>query len=236
MLLKFTIGIALGGSAQSTGAKLLQSLADPFETHREAYVRQWQRAAVKRESDFSEHTSDDGQSFIIMDPVSISALCVLGGSLGGALTSLVSTWLTQQHLDRRELLGKQIADRETLYANFISEAARALVDSLDHNLHNMGGLIPLYTLFGRIRLSSSNSVMTAGEKVITEILAGYSRPNLTAAQFQEIMASLNNHERADPLAEFSLVCREELRAMAVGGFARARKGPSPKKKTPQPSR
>ena len=57
---EFTIAIACGGSYQSTVAKLLQSLADPFETHRQAYVRQWQRAVVNPKFDFSEHSGDGG--------------------------------------------------------------------------------------------------------------------------------------------------------------------------------
>ena len=43
---QFTIAVACGGSYQSTAAKLLQSLAEPFESHRKGYVRQWQRAVV----------------------------------------------------------------------------------------------------------------------------------------------------------------------------------------------
>ncbi len=57
---EFTIAIACGGSYQSTAAKLLQSLAEPFEPHRRGYVRQWQRAVVNPKFDFSEHTSDGG--------------------------------------------------------------------------------------------------------------------------------------------------------------------------------
>ncbi|MEY3898835.1 MAG: hypothetical protein RLZZ214_4357 [Verrucomicrobiota bacterium] len=57
---EFTIAIALGGSSQSTAAKLLQSLAVPFEVHREGYVRQWQRTVVNPDDDFSEHTADGG--------------------------------------------------------------------------------------------------------------------------------------------------------------------------------
>jgi glucoamylase len=59
----FTIAIAFGKSCQSTVAKLLQSLAEPFEAHRETYVRQWQRTVVKPEYDFSEHTSDGGHTY-----------------------------------------------------------------------------------------------------------------------------------------------------------------------------
>jgi glucoamylase len=60
---EFTIGIALGGSSQSTGAKLLQSLAEPFEVQRESYVNQWQRTVVNPQFDFAEHTADGGHIY-----------------------------------------------------------------------------------------------------------------------------------------------------------------------------
>jgi glucoamylase len=57
---EFTMAVAFGRSYQSTTAKLFQSLADPFESHRRAYVRQWQRAVVNPKFDFSADTSDAG--------------------------------------------------------------------------------------------------------------------------------------------------------------------------------
>jgi glucoamylase len=60
---EFTIAIACGGSCQSTAAKLLQSLAEPFASHRQRYVRQWQRAVVDPKFDFSNDTSDDGHIY-----------------------------------------------------------------------------------------------------------------------------------------------------------------------------
>ena len=60
---EFTIAIALGGSYQSTVARLLQSLAEPFDVHREAYVRQWQRTVVNRKYGFGDHTSDGGHLY-----------------------------------------------------------------------------------------------------------------------------------------------------------------------------
>src|ERR1041384_7089720 len=57
---EFTIAIALGGSYQSTAAKLLQSLAEPFEVHRQRFVTQWQRAVINPKFDFSNDTSDGG--------------------------------------------------------------------------------------------------------------------------------------------------------------------------------
>ncbi|HUC83938.1 MAG TPA: glycoside hydrolase family 15 protein, partial [Candidatus Acidoferrales bacterium] len=60
---EFTVAIACGGSYQSTAVKLLQALSDSYETHREAYVRQWQRAVVNPEFDFSGDTGDAGHLY-----------------------------------------------------------------------------------------------------------------------------------------------------------------------------
>jgi glucoamylase len=59
----FTVAVAFGGSCQSTVTKLLQSLAEPFEVHREAYVRQWHRTLVNLKYDFSQCTSDGGHMY-----------------------------------------------------------------------------------------------------------------------------------------------------------------------------
>ena len=59
----FTIAIAFGKSSQSTVTKLLQSLAEPFEIHRDAFVRQWQRTVVKPKYDFRRHTTDGGHMY-----------------------------------------------------------------------------------------------------------------------------------------------------------------------------
>lgn len=162
-----------------------------------------------------------------MDSASISALSVVGGSVVGALTSIVSTWLTQRQHARSELLGKRLADRETLYAGFISEASRAVVDAFTHSLDRIDGLIPLYALFGRIRLSSSEAVITAAEKVMDGILAAYVHPKPTALQVQEMAFSTKGQRHLDPLAEFSRVCRAELHALSSrdGFFVRSRKKP-----------
>jgi glucoamylase len=61
--LEFTIGIALGVSFQSTGTKLLQSLATSFDLQRENYVRQWQRTVVNPKFDFKAKTSDGGHIY-----------------------------------------------------------------------------------------------------------------------------------------------------------------------------
>ena len=57
---EFTIALACGGSYQSAATKLMQSLAEPFDRHRQGYIRQWQRAVVNPEFDFNDCTGDDG--------------------------------------------------------------------------------------------------------------------------------------------------------------------------------
>ncbi len=60
---EFTIAVALGESYESAAANLLQSLTTPFDLHRDAYVSQWQRAAVDPQHDFSSDTSDSGGTY-----------------------------------------------------------------------------------------------------------------------------------------------------------------------------
>jgi len=114
-----------------------------------------------------------------LDPASISALAAIFGSLTGALASSLSTWITQRHQDRRDLLAKRIFHREQLYSDFISESARAIAEAIQHSFQHPNKLIPTYALVSRIRLSSSKEVLTSAERVIQHIINTYSEPNLT---------------------------------------------------------
>jgi hypothetical protein len=67
----------------------------------------------------------------LMSPGSITALAAIFGSLVGALGSSISTWITQRHQDRRDLLARKVFHREQLYSDFITESARVLVDALE---------------------------------------------------------------------------------------------------------
>src|SRR5215510_14145905 len=69
-----------------------------------------------------------------MDSAWISAFSAVKGSLVGAFTSFVSTYVHQQAQYRRDFLSKQFAQRENLYSEFINEAARLMVDSLEQEV------------------------------------------------------------------------------------------------------
>ncbi|HEV2394549.1 MAG TPA: glycoside hydrolase family 15 protein [Verrucomicrobiae bacterium] len=60
---QFVIGAAFGRSSQSASTKLLQSLAIPFDQHREHFIKQWQRTSVNSHSDLREQTGDEGHLF-----------------------------------------------------------------------------------------------------------------------------------------------------------------------------
>jgi hypothetical protein len=142
------------------------------------------------------------------DPAGISALAAIFGSLTGALASSVSTWITQKHQDRRDLLAKRVFYREQLYSDFISESAHALADAIQHNLQDPNNLTPAYALLSRIRLSSSIDVLASAERVVQHIINTYSEPNLIPEEIQSRAA-----KREDPLREFSDICRADLEAM-----------------------
>jgi hypothetical protein len=142
------------------------------------------------------------------NPATISGLAAIFGSLTGGLASCVSTWITQKHQGRRDLLAKRIFYREQLYSDFISESARAIADAIQHNLHDPNNLTPAYALLSRMRLSSSTDVLASAERVIQHIINAYSEPNLTSEEIQSRAA-----KREDPLREFSDICRAELKAM-----------------------
>jgi len=142
------------------------------------------------------------------DPASISALAAIFGSITGALASSVSTWITQRHQDRRDILAKRIFYREQLYSDFISESAHALADAIQHNLQDPDNLTPAYAILSRMRLSSSTDVLASAERVIQQIISTYLEPNLNRDEIQSKAA-----KGEDPLHEFSNICRAELETM-----------------------
>ena len=142
-----------------------------------------------------------------MNPVLISALAALTGSTIGALAPILSNYVLQRSVTQRDLLNSQIAQRETLYSDFIKEASRLYANSVTHNLEDLNDLVSLYALVSRIRLLGSEAVLHAAEAFVRLIVVHYGEPNLTV---EEMLASALS-AKADPLAVFSLACRRELR-------------------------
>jgi hypothetical protein len=101
------------------------------------------------------------------------ALAAIFGSITGALGSSLSTWITQRHADRRDLLARRIFHREQLYSDFITECTRILVDALENSFKDPDKLIPAYALLSRVRLSASRDVLTTAEGLVRDIVNIY---------------------------------------------------------------
>jgi hypothetical protein len=146
-----------------------------------------------------------------MDANVVTALSAVMGSVVGGSASIATAWFTQRSQGRRERVSAEILKRETLYAEFISECSKLLVDSLDHTLDNPERLVQVVAVRNRIRLRSSDAVVEAAADVIQRILARYFAPNMSPEQLQGYALSLSDRE--DPLKAFAEACREELAAL-----------------------
>jgi hypothetical protein len=102
-----------------------------------------------------------------------------------------------------------VAHREELYSQFIKEATNLYADSLDKTLENPASLIGMYSLVGRIRLVSSDTVLAAAEKVAESIVDSYRRPPVTFEDVYKVV----RESQVDPLKEFTESCREERKIM-----------------------
>ena len=64
-----------------------------------------------------------------MDAAIVSAMAAVFGSLVGGSVSLATAWITQNTLNKRELIGKEIRKPEMLYGQFIHECSKLITDS-----------------------------------------------------------------------------------------------------------
>ena len=143
-----------------------------------------------------------------MDRATLSALAALSGSALGGVTPLISNFLIQRGQTRRELLSRELSERQTLYADFIQFATKVYVSASTKNLDDVDDLIALYSFVGRIRLFASEPVIGAAEGFASRVTERYGQPALTIEDLRA--ATLAPH--VDPLHEFSSLCRAEMQA------------------------
>ena len=140
------------------------------------------------------------------------ALAALGGSLVGACSSIVATFMGQRLQARWARLRAELEDREKLYGLFVEEAVHLFVDSIQQSAIDPAKIMRLYSKVARIRLTSSDGVLSAAEEVGRRLFEAYERPPGNPVELLARYA--NGDESLDPLREFTEACREE-RARAV---------------------
>jgi hypothetical protein len=134
---------------------------------------------------------------------------ILGTTVGGA-TTFLTTFLNQRYAMRRDILAKDVANREQLYSEFLKEVGSLYFDSIHRTLDEAdqhSSMISMYSLVGRIRMISSEAVLNAADKVAADIVESYKRPAMTFEEFQQMW------ESSDPWHEFTNACRAEREKM-----------------------
>ena len=146
-----------------------------------------------------------------MDQNLITAMAAVLGSLSGASAAVATTWISQKSQTIRERAKSETRKREVLYGDFITEAPQRLANAFDHSLDSPETLVKLGAILGRIRLVSSDAVLTAAEECFDRIINLYAKPNRTIA---EVFTTLHSGE-FEFLKRFSNACRVELRKYSV---------------------
>jgi hypothetical protein len=142
-----------------------------------------------------------------VNPVYISALAALAGTLVGGLTSFATTWFAQQAQFRNAGREARRAKLEALYNEYVTLAAGLYVDALTHQTQDPAKMVPLYVLGSRMRLVSGLPVLEAAIRLDDAILATYLGANRT---IEEVRDLVREGEIKALLIAFSDACREDL--------------------------
>ena len=147
-----------------------------------------------------------------MDASLITAMAGVLGSLVGGSATVATTWIAQRTAARREQVQHEFRQRERVYAEFIAECSRLLIDAMTHTLDKPETLMNAYAQLNRIRLSASPAVLGEAERLLRRITEQYFATNLSVGEVRELARS---HD-ADPLKGFGESCREEFARLSAG--------------------
>src|SRR5258708_956492 len=142
-----------------------------------------------------------------MDNTLTSILAALGGSVIGASTPVLSNFVLQRSVMQRELTNRELAQREELYAEFIRQGTLCYAKALSQSLSNLDEIVAMYALVNRIMLFASASVLEAADAFVKTLVEKFGDESMSLDQIKSV--ALKQH--ADPLNDFALRCRAELR-------------------------
>ena len=91
-----------------------------------------------------------------MNTIYAPAFAAFGGSAFGAISTIVTGWVTRRRRLRERHYARSISKRERLYRSFIEEASRLYADALVSDKSEIPQLVNLYALIGRMRILSSD--------------------------------------------------------------------------------
>jgi hypothetical protein len=144
-----------------------------------------------------------------VDASIISALAALTGAAVGGLTSGIANWLNHRSEVRVQWILHEKTRRQSLYRDFIEEAAKCYIDALQHDEADIPGLVSLYAKLSSMRALSSKTVVQRAEEVARKILDTYLEPDKSFVELREMAID----GTIDLLRSFSEACRDEFEEM-----------------------
>jgi hypothetical protein len=146
---------------------------------------------------------------MVIDPAFLSAISALVGALMGGSASLAAAIYTQRYQNRLQRIARETAKREQVYADFIMDASKLLLNAYVHDGIILGGDEQhLIGLSNRMRLFAPSKVINEAEAVIRGIVEISLRPSVDLRKLA--MAELSNNSNSDLLLPFSKACRLDL--------------------------
>ena len=94
-----------------------------------------------------------------MDNSILPALSAIIGTTVGGLITFLTTFFNQRFAVRRDILARDVANREQLYSEFLKEVGNLYFDSINRTLNDasqQSSLIAMYSLVGLSGLTVSS--------------------------------------------------------------------------------
>ena len=146
-----------------------------------------------------------------MESATLSALAALGGATVGGVTSLATTWLSQQAQARIQQIAHKLSQREELYKGFIGEASKLYADALINELSDVSKLVGLYAMISRMRVLSSRTTVEAADQIARTLIETYQSPNKSLMDLQGMVT----RGEIDILRTFSEAARQEFHGLGM---------------------
>ena len=124
-----------------------------------------------------------------MDASYIATFSGLIGAAVGGLTSLGTTWISQQTQLRAQQQKTVRAQRERLFVEFMNEAGRLYADALGHEKDDVADVMRLYAIVAHLRMVSGPDIVAAAEHVVRAIVDAYQAPNRTLHDIGDLAAN-----------------------------------------------
>ncbi len=144
-----------------------------------------------------------------VNPALLGPVSALLGALIGAGTSLLAARHNQFYQNRLQRVEKEVAKRETVYADFLMSASNMLLNAFLHDEISLGGDEQrLIGLLNRMRLFAPPDVISGAEAVLRAILEIALKPSIELRRLAK--EALSKRLDPDPLLAFSSICRADL--------------------------